>query len=103
MMLYQSYILISVVVLRNFSTVVIKKFKLWKSNKNRTSYIEKKCKHVKVLQFPSTNFIILRSLHDSLIINTPSYISFKILVKYQFSWVFSFVCKNLIYYWGAKV
>ena len=102
-MLYKSFILISVVVLRIFSTVVIKKFKLWKSNKNKTSYIEKKYKYIKVLQFPSMNFIILRSLHDSLIINTPNYISFKILVKYKFSWVFSFVCKNLRYYWGAKV
>ena len=33
------------------------------------------------LQFPSTNFLILNLLHNSLIINTTSYISFKILVK----------------------
>ena len=33
-----------------------------------------------VLQFPSLNFFILKSLHDSLIINIASYISFKILV-----------------------
>ena len=39
-------------------------------------------KHVhKVLQFSSTNFFILKSLHDSLIINVTSYISFKILVR----------------------
>jgi len=41
-------------------------------------------KHIqthKVLQFHSTNFLISKSLHDSLIINIANYISFKILVK----------------------
>ena len=35
----------------------------------------------KILQFPSTSFLILKLLHDSLIINATSYISFKILVQ----------------------
>ena len=35
----------------------------------------------KILQFPSMNFIILKSLHNSFIINVANYISFKILVK----------------------
>ena len=35
----------------------------------------------KVLQFHFTNFLILKSLHDSLIINVASYISLKILIK----------------------
>ena len=35
----------------------------------------------KDLQFPFRNFLILKSLHDNLIINFASYISFKILVK----------------------
>ena len=35
----------------------------------------------KVLQFPSTDFLILNLLHDSLIINIASHISVKILVK----------------------
>ena len=35
----------------------------------------------KVLQFLSTSFLILKSYYDSLIINTASYISFKILVQ----------------------
>ena len=33
----------------------------------------------KVLQFLSTNFSILKSVHDNLIINVASYIFFKIL------------------------
>ena len=46
-----------------------------KSNKKRTLYIDRKKKKKKttrkhkVLQFPSMNFLILKSLHDSLIIN----------------------------------
>ena len=47
-----------------------------KSNKKRTLYIDGKKKKKKkttrkhkVLQFPSMNFLILKSLHDSLIIN----------------------------------
>ena len=32
-----------------------------------------------ILQFFSTSFLILKSLHDSFIINATSYISFKIL------------------------
>ena len=32
----------------------------------------------KVLQFPSMNFHILKLLHDSLIINAASYISFNV-------------------------
>ena len=35
----------------------------------------------KVLQFLSMNFLILKLLHDILIINIINYISFKILVK----------------------
>ena len=32
----------------------------------------------KVLQFPSTNFLILKSKHDSLIFDVASYISSKV-------------------------
>ena len=35
----------------------------------------------KFLQYSSTNFLILKSLYDSFVINSASYISFKILVK----------------------
>ena len=35
----------------------------------------------KVLQFLSTNFFILKFLHDSLITNVASYISIKILAR----------------------
>ena len=45
---------------------------------------KKKMQIHKVLQFPSTNFLILKSLHDSLIINATNYVSFKILVKITF-------------------
>ena len=44
--------------------------------------MEKKRRQLhKILQFPSTSFLILKLLHDSLIINATSYISFKILVQ----------------------
>ena len=36
-------------------------------------------------------FLILKSLYDGLIINVASYISFKILVKKNFSWTFFFI------------
>ena len=61
-----------------------------KFNKNTTSYINEKKKHThtythiqihKVLPFFFTNFFILKSLYDSLIINVISYISFKIIIK----------------------
>ena len=35
----------------------------------------------KILQFLFTSFLILKLLHDSLIINFVSYISFQVLVK----------------------
>ena len=64
-----------------FLKAVIKKnLNYIKSNKKRTSYIDKKKMQIhKVLQFPSTNFLILKSLHDNLIINVASYFSFKFL------------------------
>ena len=45
-----------------------KKINYIKSNKNKTSYINKKMQIHKILQFPFTNFLILKSLHDSFII-----------------------------------
>ena len=42
---------------------------------------EKKRQIHKILQFPFMNFLILKLLHGSLIINATIYISFKILVK----------------------
>ena len=68
-----------------FFKVVIKKFNYKKFNKNRTLYIDQKT-HIhtqihKILQFPFTNFLILKSLHESLIINTANYIPLKILVR----------------------
>ena len=56
---------------------------------------EKKRQIHKILQFPFMNFLILKLLHGSLIINATIYISFKILVKQNFSGHFLFVCKDL--------
>ena len=50
------------------------------SNKNRTLYIDKKEMQIhKDLQFSSTIFFFWKILHDSLIINVISYLSFKFL------------------------
>ena len=43
-----------------------------------TTTIIKKYANILILQLPSTSFYILKSLHDSLIINITSYISFNV-------------------------
>ena len=43
-----------------------------------------------ILQVRSTSFLILKLLHDSLIINVTNYIFFKILVQYNFSMLCQF-------------
>ena len=43
-----------------------------------------------ILQLRSTSFLILKLLHDSLIINVTNYIFFKILVQYNFSMLYQF-------------
>ena len=43
-----------------------------------------------ILQVHSTSFLILKLLHDSLIINVTNYIFFKILVQYNFSMLYQF-------------
>lgn len=53
----------------------------------------------KVLQFPSTNFIILKSLHDDLIIKMLQVIYIaNFLLNKIFLPLFIFICKDLIYY-----
>lgn len=53
----------------------------------------------KVLQFPSTNFIILKSLHDDLIIKMLQVIYIaNFLLNKIFLQLFIFICKDLIYY-----
>ena len=53
-----------------------------KFNKKKTYIDQKKQTQIcKVLRFLSTNFLILKLLHDNLIINVASYISFKILIR----------------------
>ena len=68
-----------------FFSLIIKKLKLYKFNKNRISYInhkKKKNTHKDIsLTIYFLNFLILKSLHDSLIINATNYIFFKILVS----------------------
>ena len=58
----------------------------------------------KILPFPSKNFLILKLLYDSLIINAARYVSFKILVKTTFflgPFFFFFKTKYIIK--GTKV
>ena len=68
-----------------FSRWSLRNLNYTKSNKKRVSYNEPKKKQKnkkqihKVLQFPSTNFLVLKSLYDILIMNAANYISFKIL------------------------
>ena len=59
-------------------------FKLPKKRELHILTPKKRMQIHKILQFPSTNFLILKLLHDSLIINAASYVSFKILVKVTF-------------------
>ena len=69
---------------RIFEGLSLRNLNYIKSTKKRTSYIfqkKRKTQIHKILKFPSTNFIILKALHNNLIINASSYISFKILVK----------------------
>ena len=71
-----------------FFRMIVKKLKIYKINKNRTSYIDHKKKKKKTHTHTKTsltisflNFLILKSLHDSFIINAANYIFFKILVS----------------------
>ena len=65
-----------------FSEPSLRNLNYIKFNKKRT-YIDPKTQTQirKVLRFLSMNFLTLKLLYDNLIINTASYISFKILVR----------------------
>ena len=65
-----------------FLMVSFKKYKLYNLIKREihilTTKIIKKYVNILILQLPSTSFYILKSLHDSLIINITSYTSFNV-------------------------
>ena len=69
---------------RIFPELLIRNLDYTKFTKRELHIFSKKKKKTqihKILQFPSTNFLILKSSYNNLIINTSSYIFFKILVK----------------------
>ena len=77
----------SVTVSRNFFffNVIVKKLKLYKIYKKKIHILTKNTHTYtqihKVLQFPFTKFLIMKSLHYNLINNYGSYIFLKILAE----------------------